>query len=120
MAASVSSPLMKKPIMDFPPRRRIKAQIFEEIAEAVVSAALRACDILGLIKKDDTSAPATPLTNATTCCADGGDGRHQLTVRASPLIDFMWSWVITVEIEGTNSAEEVRVEIVVVHMRGIE
>ncbi|KAI3802511.1 hypothetical protein L1987_30644 [Smallanthus sonchifolius] len=73
MAASFPTPPVKKPASAFPARRgKIKAQIFGGIAETVASAASRAGNFLGLIKKDDDSAPAAPPDTTKTY---GGDGR---------------------------------------------
>ncbi|KAL8233020.1 hypothetical protein R6Q57_002798 [Mikania cordata] len=67
MAAPFSKPSMKKPTVALPPRRgRVKAQIFEGIAEIVVSAVSRAGNLLGLVKKDDESAAATTAETAFT------------------------------------------------------
>ncbi|CAI9301106.1 unnamed protein product [Lactuca saligna] len=77
MAATFPTPPAKKPATSFPPRRgRVKAQIFEGVAEAVASAASRAGDFLGLIKKDDTpvnegSKPAPPPETTKTYGEDG-------------------------------------------------
>ncbi|KAI3678431.1 hypothetical protein L6452_37723 [Arctium lappa] len=67
MAATFPTPPVKKPTTAFPScsrRGKVKAQIFEEIAESLASAASRAGYFLGLIKKYDTqkdcSAPASP------------------------------------------------------------
>ncbi|KAD4981885.1 hypothetical protein E3N88_18556 [Mikania micrantha] len=67
MAAPFSTPSMKKPTAALPPRRgRVKAQIFDGIAEIVVSAVSRAGNLLGLVKKDDESAAATTAETAFT------------------------------------------------------
>ncbi|KAL7583871.1 hypothetical protein Lser_V15G42259 [Lactuca serriola] len=77
MAATFPTPPAKKPTTAFPPRRgRVKAQIFEGVAEAVASAASRAGDFLGFIKKDDTtvnegSKPASPPETTKTYGEDG-------------------------------------------------
>ncbi|KAL4558299.1 hypothetical protein LXL04_036497 [Taraxacum kok-saghyz] len=79
MAAPFPTPPIKKSTAAFPPRRgRVKAQIFEGVAEAVASAASRAGDFLGFIKKDDTamndgSEPASPPPKSTKTY--GEDGR---------------------------------------------
>ncbi|KAD4981884.1 hypothetical protein R6Q59_036855 [Mikania micrantha] len=68
MAAAFPTPPVKRPQAAFPGRRgRVKAQIFGEIAESLASAASRAGNFLGLIKKDDDSAPAgLPKTTETS------------------------------------------------------
>lgn len=67
MAAPFSIPSTKKLTTDFPPRRgKIKDQIFKEIAKSVASAASRASNVLGLVKKDNDRAPETPPEGVTT------------------------------------------------------
>ena len=68
MAANFTGPLVKKPTTAFQPvRGRIIAQIFGGIAETLVSAASRAVGYLGIIKKDDASAPvASQITTMTS------------------------------------------------------
>ncbi|KAI3507827.1 hypothetical protein L1887_22822 [Cichorium endivia] len=79
MAATFPTPPVKKPTIAFPPRRgRVKAQIFEGVAETVAYATSRAGDFLGLFKKDDSdtpvdggSAPAPPPKTTKTYGEDG-------------------------------------------------
>ncbi|KAI3507828.1 hypothetical protein L1887_22823 [Cichorium endivia] len=80
MAASFPTPPAKKPTTAFPPRRgRVKAQIFEGVAEAVASAASRAGNFLGLVKKDDVDTPlkdgSDPAPPPKTTKTFGEDGR---------------------------------------------
>lgn len=72
MAASITTPPMKKPTTAFRPRRNVKAQIFGEIAETVASAASRACYSLGIIKKDDNGSAPAPATPPETTATYGG------------------------------------------------
>ncbi|KAL7583335.1 hypothetical protein Lser_V15G42261 [Lactuca serriola] len=73
MAATFPAPPVKKPTAAFPPRRgRVKAQIFEGVAETLASAASRAGDFMGFIKKENEgSAPEPPPKTTKTYGEDG-------------------------------------------------
>ncbi|CAI9301108.1 unnamed protein product [Lactuca saligna] len=74
MATTFPAPPVKKPTAAFPPRRgRVKAQIFEGVTETVASAASRAGDFLGFIKKENEGSASAPPPKTTKTC--GEDGR---------------------------------------------